>query len=154
MIAEGREADHDLISIWRQATIPVIVRRGGSQPLLVKLPFLRENPHHWLRGGARYRNPAWNFQYRCWEVPRGSLERIGRMILVRFARMYLIQPFRPMEKCAPACMEAMGLVCECSCMGANHGAGTDNNWHVVSETFAYRWHDREYGCRLIERGDY
>jgi hypothetical protein len=37
-------------------------------------------------------------------------------------------------------------------MGANHGRGNPSgNWRVISETFAFRWQDRQLACRLIER---
>jgi hypothetical protein len=36
-------------------------------------------------------------------------------------------------------------------MGVNHGHGNPSgNWRVISETFAFRWHDRRLACRFIE----
>ncbi|MEP1497973.1 MAG: hypothetical protein ABJK50_20985, partial [Pseudophaeobacter sp.] len=61
----------------------------------------------------------------------------------------IIQPYREQEICARACQEALGHECQCSCMGANHGAGNDGSWFEVSDTFSTRWGDRELACRLL-----
>jgi hypothetical protein len=125
--------------IWKQKWVPVIFRPGGQRNLMVK-----------LHEGHRMK-PRWNEHFECWEVPRSWFEDAARRLLRRFGRVYTIQPFRLQEKCAPACWDAIGLKCECSCMGENHGSGNPaGRWYVVSETFAVRWHERRYGCRLIE----
>lgn len=36
-------------------------------------------------------------------------------------------------------------------MGQNHGSGNpQGKWHIVSETFAVKWKEREYSCRLLK----
>ncbi len=72
--------------------------------------------------------------------------------LDRYGKVYIIQPFREQEKCAPACMNATGHDCQCSCMGANHGAGlAGGRWKVIDEAFATRWGDELIACRLLSR---
>lgn len=130
----------------------MIYRAGRGLPLMVKLPYSTDN-RAWLRGDHR-RQPAWNRKFRCWETPASWLDDLVSQLLYRFGRLYLIQPFRVQEKCAPACWRAQGFECECSCMGANHGSESSaGKWWVVSDTFALQWQGRELACRLIRKPD-
>jgi len=139
----------DAVQIWRQQTVPVIYRAGGKRPLMVKFAYFPDN-RNWLRDGRRNK-PCWNKRFKCWETPNSWFEGVAAQLLRRFRQAYIIQPFRVQEKCAPACWTAVGFKCNCSCMGANHGSGNPlGRWHVVSETFAVQWQDREYACRLIK----
>lgn len=143
---EGK--DPRLAAIWRRADPPVMFRRDGSRPLLVRLPFSGDNST-WLRGEKRHK-PKWNSQFVCWEVPVAWYDWLALRLLQRYAGAYLIQLYREQQKCAPACWNASGLHCECSCMGANHGSGhPGERWHEVSETFAFEWGPRKYACRLL-----
>ncbi len=140
---------NDIAAIWRQPTIPIVYRRAGSNPLMVRLPYAEDNKI-WLRNG-NHRQPEWDNQFKCWLVPKSWLNDITTRLLQRFRKTYIIQPYRAQEKCAPACWNAQGFECQCSCMGANHGSqSSGGGWHVVSDTFAVRWHDRELACRLLE----
>jgi hypothetical protein len=112
---------------------------------MIKFPGSRD----WLREGHRAK-PRWVDHFKCWEVPKSWFEDVARRLLRRFGRVYIIQPFRLQEKCAPRCWNATGLECECSCMGEHHGSGNPpGKWYIVSETFAVRWEERRYACRLI-----
>lgn len=135
--------------IWKQGSVPVIYRRTGGLPLMVRLPY-REGNGDWLRNDRR-RKPTWNKRFKCWEVPKKWFDDLIHRVLRRFHRVYVIQPFRVQEKCAPACWNARGFECECSCMGANHGSNNPaGRWYIISETLAMLWHERELACRLIE----
>lgn len=135
-------------SVWDQKLIPVVLRRDGRGELLrVRLPFAADN-RAWLRDG-RSRQPIRSKVHECWELPKSWFSDLVDRALIRFGRIYVIQPYRELEKCAPACMNAVGHECQCSCMGANHGAGNDGSWFEVSETFAGRWRERELACRLM-----
>ena len=98
----------DAAGIWRQKSLPVIYRPGRGDPLLVKLPF-RSNNRTWIRGG-RQRKPAWNARYECWEVPNAWFEEVVKQALARFGRVYVIQPYKEKEVCAPACWNARRAV--------------------------------------------
>ncbi|WP_298352981.1 hypothetical protein [Rhodoblastus sp.] len=136
--------------VWSQTKIPVAWRQTGrGEHLLVKLPYASGN-RQWLRGGRRP-NPNWNSGQKCWELPKSWFNDFVERSLDRFGRVYVIQPFREQEKCSPACMNATGHECECSCMGQNHGAGNDGSWFEVTETFATRWGPKEWACRLLTR---
>lgn len=137
-----------LIAIWQQQSIPVAWRSGEKgEPLLTKLPYRPDNKA-WLGSMGRVR-PHWNGEQKYWEIPKSWFNALVDRSLERFGKIYVVQPYREQEKCAPACMNAQGHECQCSCMGANHGAGNDGSWFEVSETFATRWHSRELACRLM-----
>jgi hypothetical protein len=141
------------VAVWRQTEIPVIVRRMDGT-LLIKLPFATDN-REWLRAGRRTKPewPKWNRTYKSWEVPLRWFNALIRQAVQRFKRVYVVQPFRVKEQCAPACWNAKGFECKCSCMGKNHGSENPSGWHVVSETFAVQYQDREYACRLVVAAD-
>lgn len=143
-----------LRKIWRQTVVPVIYRQGKGKPLLIKLPYDSENKA-WLQDGRR-RKPKWNPQFKCWETPKAWFNDIVNRCLKAFGSVHIVQPYREQEKCAPACWNATGHECQCSCMGANHGSNSSGSkWLVVSDAFATRWHERELACRLMTRsGEY
>ena len=142
--------DKNAAAIWRQKQIPVVYRRGGSQPLMIRLPYAEDN-YTWLRHDHQ-RKPDWNAKFKCWESPKSWFDDLIARSLRRFDRVYAIQPYREQEKCAPACWNAKGFECQCSCMGANHGSQSPSGkWLVISDTFAIQWHDRQLACRLIQQ---
>lgn len=135
--------------VWSQAQIPVVLRRTGKrEKLRVRLPFSDDN-RQWLRYGRRT-EPEWVGEPKAyWELPKAWFDDFVNRALARFGKVYIIQPFREQEICARACQEARGHECQCSCMGANHGAGSDGSWFEVSDTFSTRWHERDLACRLL-----
>ena len=140
--------DPQLREVWSQKLIPVVYRQGRPKPILLRLPYA-ENNYDWLRDDHQ-RKPKWDSKFKCWEVPNTWLDDLIRRTLKRFGRVYVIQPYKEQQKCAPACWNATGFECECSCMGENHGSGSPNGkWYVVSETCAVQWGPRKYACRLI-----
>ncbi len=84
-----------------------------------------------------------------WEVPAAWFNDFVDRALERYSELYVIQPYREQEKCASACLNATGHECQCSCMGANHGAGNDGSWFEVNEAFATRWGDQVLACRRM-----
>jgi len=142
--------DKNAAAIWRQTKIPVIYRQGGSEPLMIRLPYAADN-RTWVKGDHR-RKPEWIAKFHCWETPKSWFDNVIARSLRKFGRVYVIQPHRVLEKCAPACWNAKGFECECSCMGANHGSQSPSGkWRVISDTFAVQWHDRQLACQLIEQ---
>lgn len=140
--------DSRLRKIWLQTEIPVIYRQTRPYPVLVRLPYSVGN-YKWVRGDARHK-PKWDPKYKCWETPVSWFDDLIQRSLKRFGKVYVVQLHKEHQKCAPACWDAKGFHCECSCMGENHGSGhLGGNWHEVSETFAFQWGPRQYACRLI-----
>lgn len=134
--------------VWNQQGIPVVLRRGGKGQLpRVRLPFSNDN-RSWLSNG-RTRSPSWIAHEKYREIPKAWFNDFVHRALQKYGKLYVIQPYRDQEKCAPACLNAVGHECECSCMGANHGAGNDGSWFEVSDTFATRWSSQMIACRLM-----
>ena len=126
-------------AVWNQDKIPVVLRRAGKgQKLRTRLPFATDN-RAWLQNDRRT-NPVWVAKGRYWELPKAWFNDFVERALNRYGEVYLFQPYREQEKCAPACQNAVGHECQCSCMGANH---------EVSETFSFRWGEQELACRLL-----
>lgn len=141
-------ADLSLKSVWNQTQTPVVLRRGGKgQRLRIRLPFADDN-RRWLQADKRTA-ANWEPTHKCWEVPKAWFNEFVESALHRYGALYVIQPYREQEKCAAACLNATGHECQCSCMGANHGAGNDGSWFEVSETFATRWGEQHLACRLM-----
>jgi hypothetical protein len=145
--------DEKIKKIWRQKQIPVVYlpeksKRGNSEPVLLRLPF-HENNREWIQN-SKSRKPKWNEQQKHWEIPRAWFNEVIERILVRFGHVYVIQSFREQQKCAPACWNAEGFECECSCHGLNHGAGRpEGRWYVVSEACAVQWDERKLHYKLL-----
>ena len=139
--------------VWMvQTAVPVAQRRTGPRQMLrVKLPFAVDN-RGWLRQGRRT-NPDWiapkDRQPGYWQTPKSWFNDFVDRALLRYGRVYIIQPYRPKEICAPACQNARGHECQCSCMGEHHGTGSDGSWFEVSDAFAFRHGTREFACRLL-----
>ncbi|MBO9670384.1 MAG: hypothetical protein J7485_07700 [Sphingobium sp.] len=143
-----RRNEDDLLRVWNQQLIPVIIRRNKrGQKHRLRLPFAGSN-REWLRDERRTQ-PVWLSSKKYWEIPKSWFNDFVDRALKKFGKIYIIQPFREQETCAPACLNAKGHECQCSCMGANHGIGNDGSWFEVGETFATRWTDEEWACRLL-----
>ena len=136
--------------IWNQGRVPVILNRGKQKRPRLRLPFAEGN-RAWLRN-ARRLEPEWHGLEgeHYWEVPRAWFSDLVPRCIERFGSVYVIQPFREHQKCAPACWDAQGDDCECSCMGANHGLGhPEGRWMILSDTFAASWGDEMWACRHL-----
>ncbi|MGF1924720.1 MAG: hypothetical protein ACQUHE_11120 [Bacteroidia bacterium] len=134
--------------VWSQNLIPVLYRRGTGYPLLMRLPY-QEGNRAWLKGYGR-NNPQWIKDKQHWELPQAWFNDLVSKTLSKWGKLYIIQPYREQETCAPACWNALGHECQCSCMGANHGSQSHGgNWFIVSDTFATRWNAKELACRLL-----
>jgi hypothetical protein len=134
--------------VWNQKEVPVVLRRAKKgQRLRVRIPLSRDNGD-WLQNGRRT-SPIWFAERKYWEIPKTWFNDFVERALVRYGRLYIVQPYREQEKCSPACLNAIAHECQCSCMGAHHGAGNDGSWFEVSDTFATRWGDQYLACRLM-----
>lgn len=143
--------------VWLTAPdrgVPVIYRRlkkkdEPAQRPLLKLPF-RINNGEWLHTGHTRTRADWHpAPDSYWEIPASWFSDTVNRALTRHGSIYIIQPYRAHEKCAPACRAAVGHECNCSCMGEHHGQGDDGSWFDVSETFSVRWHGEALAIRLL-----
>lgn len=138
-----------LRTVWRQTEIPVVWREDREKmPLLFRWQPYSVEMQRWLKVQLK-REPGWEPDGSYWKLPKNAFNELVNRSLKRFGRLYVIQPFREQEKCSPSCKNAVGHICECSCMGAYHGVENDGSWFEVSERFATRWKERELACRLM-----
>jgi hypothetical protein len=141
--------DQRIIDIWKQEEIPVVYKKGKGEKLKLKLPY-DENNGAWIKGTHRNK-PIWNQQHKCWDIPKAWFNETIRRVVQKYGSIYVIQPYSVVKKCAPACKNASGFECDCSCLGEYHGSeDVHDGWKVISDTFAVRWEGRELGCRLIK----
>jgi len=141
--------EEKLVDVWRQDTTPVIFRQGKGFPLLVKLPATL-NDDFWILYSKRSL-PSRDVQYNCWKIPKSWFSNLVERLLKRCGQLYIIQPYNENEKCCYACQNAIHHICECSCMGANHGSlNIDNEWFSVSEAFVASRKERLLACRLMQ----
>lgn len=133
---------------WNNKFIPVVIRRGGSRALRLRVP-ATQHIEVLLRNGSRKRKPLWVPEGTYWELPASRFNDVVKLLLSRFGNLYIIQPYRENEICARACMEAHGFECQCSCMGAHHGSAHCGGWYEVYETFSVRYGETRLACRLL-----
>lgn len=141
------ETPETIVKIWRNGIIPVIFCCASPPELRVKLPFATGN-RAWIQPATT--QVRWDKHRKCWIVAKRRFSSLVRDCLHRHGKAYVIQQRKELEKCAPACWNATGMDCECSCGGTNHGCGDEDRWHIVHDAFAFRWHSVGYSCRLIE----
>jgi len=140
--------------VWNNNEISIILRRGEKGEKL-RIRICGRKVHDggdrvWLKSHHRI-NPVWDYHLRCWETPKAWFNQLVREFVDTDGKVYVVQPYREQEKCSPACQNAQGHECQCSCMGEFHGAANiESGWFVVSDTFATRWGERQLACRLIE----
>lgn len=136
--------------IWNNGEIPVLLRRGGSNAIRIRIPYSPNN-RVWLKNGPRKREPDWSKEKKYWELPASRFNELVKMTLNRYGKVYIIQPYREQEVCSPSCIDAKGFECQCSCLGANHGSGNHQGWYEVTEALALKFGNAKLGCRLLER---
>jgi len=134
--------------VWEQGHVPVVLRRTGKgERLRVRLPFAPNN-RQWLQDGRRI-SPDWVVDKKCWELPKAWFNDFVDRALRHYGKVYVVQPYREQEICSPACQNATGHECQCSCMGLHHGSGNDGSWFEVSDAFSFRWGNKYLACRLM-----
>lgn len=132
--------------VVRQQQFPVVIRMR-NRPLRCKTPYMEGN-REFLQ--LTTRKPRWNAKLKLWELPQAWFNDIVRKCAQRWGTVYVIQPYNVMEKCARACWDAVGLECNCSCMGKNHGAGQPSGrWYEISESCAISWEAESLRISII-----
>lgn len=82
-------------------------------------------------------------------MPASRFNDLVALILVRFGKVYIMQPYRETEVCSPSCRRATGFECECSSMGKHHGCDNQAGWFDVTEAFSLSNGDTQVACRLV-----
>lgn len=143
-----------LRQVWEQRQIPVILRPKEGR-LRVRIPAGGESlraRRDWLHNGhGSWPELVATSVGKYWSLPKSWFNDLVERCLDRYRQVYIIQPIRAVEVCAPACWDAEGHICECSCLGANHGTRNSDGFFVVSDSFAVKWGVEQVAIRLLTR---
>ena len=107
----------------------------------IKLPFLRENPRDWISevcGTSGHSHVRWNEEEQRWEVSRAHFDKLFRAIKRRWGIVHIYEEHLANQECCPQCMQAKRELCECGCLGRNHGIDCDepprSDWELIATT--------------------
>ena len=142
------ELPTEIRSIWNNANTPIVIRTNQKgAKLSARLPY-RDNNRSWVNSIGKSR-ATYNGNLKVWEMPKIWLNPFINESLNRYGSIYVVQPHNALEVCAPACRNATGHECQCSCLGENHGTGGGNGWFDVSDTLAFRWATASWAIRKL-----
>jgi hypothetical protein len=152
--------DEALEDLLRQANrnngIPVIVICEITKPgAWLVMPYWPDGSK-WLQEGHSRHNHHYVRDPRPghWVIPKAWVSELSQRLVALFRQCYLVQGLCKTEQCAPACWDAAGLECVCSCMGMNHGNGRpEGRWYEISETCAISWGAETLHYKLMAKQD-
>ena len=143
---------NQLSRVWNNGSITVILRRKGKgEKHRIRVQGRAYNHYddrYWLSWPGK-RDPVWNADHNCWEVPKSRFDDFVKAALRDFKKLYIIQPFVETEICSPSCRNATGFICQCSCMGQNHGSQHHDGWFDVAEAFSIKTGEKYLAARLL-----
>jgi hypothetical protein len=133
------------MAIWNGFSYPRLLCLNDD-PTYVRVPYQADN-REWLRKDADgethgRRQPKWDSDQARWEVPRNWRGEVTRKCVERYGGVVVIsEGTAEIEKCAPACWEALSDVteCTCSCGGWWHGKHDPGGFYVIGDALAVRW---------------
>lgn len=132
-----------------ESKIPVLLNPKTKGKIMLRFP--NEEKHQAFVEAGQKSEPEWK-PYGAWLVARSALRSHAQRCIGEWGSCWIVQSYREKEVCAPACQNALGLECHCSCMGLYHGheaEASSGKWHVVNEAFCVRWGDVVYAVRRI-----
>lgn len=139
----------ELKAFLEASKLPVLLNTKTKGKIMLRFP--NEEKHEDFVAGGQRSEPEWK-PYGAWFVARSALRSHAQRCIAKWGGCWIVQSYREKEVCAPACQNAIGLECHCSCMGLYHGheaEATSGKWHVVNEAFCVRWGDVVYAVRRI-----
>ena len=146
----------DINTILSQNSFSVVCNPpvSSGSGLWIKVPYDRKDTndpsrYKWLCN-LFPRKPIWFKEYKAWIVPKCHLQFITKKLLDRFGCVILVQLHKEKEICAPACWNATGLECHCSCLGVNHGTGQlGGRWYILGDAYAVQWNNTMVSCQFL-----
>lgn len=97
--------------------------------VIARLPFVPET-RRWLQQAVQVRSPKWDPKQMVWVLPRNCATRLLRAAIDRFGGVEVYRDMTKLSRCTRSCLEAAGAECDCSCLGAHHGASSAN-WYEI-----------------------
>lgn len=98
--------------------VPMIWLPQDGQ-VIAKIP-ARKGNRWWLHETVRIRSPR--LDGGRWHLPRNCLVRLVTAAIDRYGYVVVSRDMSKLSRCNRRCLEATGVYCDCSCMGAHHGA--------------------------------
>ncbi|WP_199487812.1 endonuclease domain-containing protein [Actinomadura spongiicola] len=107
--------------------------------VVAKIPPLKGN-YRWLHRTVRIRSP--HLDGDRWHLPRNCLNRLVMAAVDRYGYIVVWRDMSRLSRCTRACLEATGVECDCSCLGAYHGEDSVG------------WFERVGDMMVADRGEF
>lgn len=91
----------------------------------------RKGNKRWLCGPVSVKSPR--FDGERWHLPRNCLTRLVTAAVDRYGYIAVWRDMSKLSHCNKRCLEATGVECDCACMGAFHGEGSDGWFERVDD---------------------
>ena len=98
--------------------------------VIAKLPGYQGN-RRWLHETVGIRSP--DLVSDRWKLPRNCMVRLVTAAIDRFGYVAVWRDMARLSHCDRRCLEAAGMDCQCSCMGAFHGQNAGNWFERIGE---------------------
>ncbi|WP_202819032.1 endonuclease domain-containing protein [Actinosynnema sp. ALI-1.44] len=89
--------------------------------VIAKIP-ARKGNRRWLHESVRIRSPHLDKDSGKWTLPRNCLTKLVTAAIDRYGYIVVCRDMSRLSKRTRTCLEAAGSDCDCSCLGAYHGA--------------------------------
>jgi hypothetical protein len=106
--------------------------------VIAKIPPMKGNLR-WLRQAVRIRSPR--LEDDRWHLPRNCLTKLVTAAVDRYGYIVVCRDMSRLSRCTRACLEATGIDCDCSCLGAHHGEDS------------HGWFERVGDVMVADRGE-
>lgn len=93
--------------------------------VIAKIP-PRKGNRRWLHHTLGIRSPRLDDDR--WHLPRSCLIKLVTAAIDRFGYVAVFRDMSKLSRCTKTCLEAMGMECDCSCLGTHHGEANSENW--------------------------
>lgn len=93
--------------------------------VVAKIP-PRKGNYRWLHQTLGIRSP--NLEGDRWHLPRNCLIKLVTAAIDRYGYVAVYRDMSKLSRCTRMCLEAMGMECDCSCLGSHHGESNSGNW--------------------------
>jgi hypothetical protein len=96
--------------------------------VIAKIP-PRKGNYRWLHHHLAIRSPRLDGDR--WHLPRNCLLKFVTAAVDRYGYVAVYRDMSKLSRCNRLCLEAQGMECDCSCMGAHHGTADSGGWFEV-----------------------
>ncbi|KAB8186986.1 hypothetical protein FH608_046390 [Nonomuraea phyllanthi] len=98
--------------------------------VIAKVP-PRKGNFRWLHHTLEIRSPS--LEGDRWSLPRNCLMKFVMAAIDRFGYVAVYRDMSKLSRCTKSCLDAMGMECDCSCLGAHHGESSGGWFERVGD---------------------